>query len=161
MKISRQKTYSTREVAELVGIHRVTLQRWIKRVGIKPSQAIPMGVLREQKLYRWSQQDVEVVKHLKASQYGTGRGRKPAAGREQRAKSKELRRAATRLQSHAAIIEKAIGRLVDLGAGLGISPALPFLEVPGPNHLENAWRALCSAQDELRNVRTALLWWIY
>ena len=114
-----------------------------------------MGVLREQKLYRWSLQDVGAVRQLKDWQYGKGRGRKPAAEKEQRLKSKELRRARNRLESHVALLEKAIGRLVDLGAGLGISPALPFMESTGPNHLENAWRALCSAQDELRKARSA------
>lgn len=153
-KTPTQKTYSTREVAELVGIHRVTLQHWIKRSGIIPKEAIPMGALREQKLYRWSQKNVEDLKRWKAWQYGEGRGRKPTAEREQRLKSKELRRARNRLESHMALLERIIGSLVDLGAGLGISPALPFMEPPGPNHLENAWSGLCSAQDELRKARS-------
>jgi len=113
-----------------------------------------MGNLREQKLYRWSKQDVGVLRKLKKRHYRKGRGRKPAAERMQHLKSKELRRARNRSESPIAILEGIIDRLEALVAGLGMTPTLPFIETTEPNPLENAWRALRSALDELRKERS-------
>ena len=75
---------------------------------------------------------------------------------EQRLKAKRLRRAKDRLESDVAILEKIMGRLVELQVTLGISPALPFKEPIGRNHLEYARSSLRSAQDELRKARSEL-----
>ena len=133
----------------MIGIHRVTLQRWIKRFRINPEQAIPMGNLREQKLYRWSQRDVQKLRRFKYRQYRKGRGRKPAAKRKLRL---TFWRARKRWESQVAVVQGIIACLEDLMAELGITPKRHFRESTGGNHLENAWRAFSSAKDELRKA---------
>ena len=70
------RTYSTQEVAELLGIHRVTLQEWLSAGKIRPSQAIPM---RGRTLWRWTRGDVQKVRQYKTAHYRRGRGRKKKA----------------------------------------------------------------------------------
>ena len=67
------RTYSTQEVAELVGIHRLTLQEWLSAGKVRPSQAIP---LKGRTLWRWTRADVKKVRQYKAARYRKGRGRK-------------------------------------------------------------------------------------
>jgi excisionase family DNA binding protein len=66
------KTYSTLEVARLVGVTSGTLHRWIRenRVAAPPVQGL--GKLR---IRIWSGEDVENVKAYKAARYRKGRGR--------------------------------------------------------------------------------------
>lgn len=66
------RTYSTQEVSELVGIHRVTLQEWLSTSKVRPSQATPM---KGRTLWRWTPADVEKVRQYKAAHYRKGRGR--------------------------------------------------------------------------------------
>ena len=65
------KTYSTAQVAELVGIHRVTLQNWLSAGKVRASRSMRMngGTLR-----RWTDADVKKVKKYKAAHYWEGRG---------------------------------------------------------------------------------------
>lgn len=69
------RTYSTQEVAELLGIHRLTLQEWLSAGKVRPSQAIPMKGGRT--LWRWTRADVIKVRQYKAAHFRKGRGRKP------------------------------------------------------------------------------------
>jgi excisionase family DNA binding protein len=71
------RTYSTEEVAKIVGVHRVTLQEWLSRGKVRPSQAVPM---KGRTLWRWTQADVGKVRQYKAAHYRKGRGRKPKKG---------------------------------------------------------------------------------
>ena len=67
---------STRDVAELVGIHPITLEKWIRAKKVKPSRRVRIGG----RMYRlWSQADVERVREFKRAHYRKGRGRKKKA----------------------------------------------------------------------------------
>jgi MerR HTH family regulatory protein len=73
------KTFSTQEVANDVGIHPVTLRRWLAAKKIRPSIAIPTD---GQTLYRWTRADVKRLRRFKEAHYGKGRGpRKKSANR--------------------------------------------------------------------------------
>ncbi len=62
---------STPKVARMVGIHIVTLERWIAAGKVKPSERIRVG----SQTYRlWTTRDVERVKKYKAAHYWEGRG---------------------------------------------------------------------------------------
>ena len=65
------RTYSTSEVAEEIGVHRITLQRWLGSGLIRPSVEIP---LKGRTLWRWTKADLKRVRKVKASQRP---GRKP------------------------------------------------------------------------------------
>jgi excisionase family DNA binding protein len=67
------ETYSTKQVAQIVGIHRVTLQHWLAAGKVRASRSMPSngGTLR-----RWTPADVEKVRKYKAAHYWQGRGRK-------------------------------------------------------------------------------------
>jgi predicted site-specific integrase-resolvase len=68
------KTYSTKQVAKVIGIHWVTLRRWLANRRIRPSQGIR---LNGSTLWRWTDRDVERVRKYKEANYRKGRGRKP------------------------------------------------------------------------------------
>lgn len=64
---------STREVAQLVGIHLATLEEWISKRKVKPPRTVRIGA----KVYRlWADRDVERVRKYKEQFYRKGRGRK-------------------------------------------------------------------------------------
>lgn len=67
------RTYSTQEVADLVGIHLITLYEWLSARKVRPSHAIPM---KGRTLWRWTRADVKGVRQYKAVHYREGRGRK-------------------------------------------------------------------------------------
>ncbi len=71
---SGMRTYSTRQAAKLVGIHWVTLHRWLAAGKVRPSQSIQMN---GGKLWRWTHSDVGKVRRYKLKFYRKGRGRKP------------------------------------------------------------------------------------
>jgi len=71
------KTYSTLEVARLVGVTSATLHRWIRE---KRVPAPPLETLGKMRIRIWCKKDVENVKAYKAEHYRKGRGRKPKAG---------------------------------------------------------------------------------
>ena len=65
--------YSTREVAETVGIHVATLEEWLSKGKVKSPRTVQVGA----KNYRlWSERDVERVRKYKEKFYRKGRGRK-------------------------------------------------------------------------------------
>jgi excisionase family DNA binding protein len=67
------QTYSTQEVADLVGIHLITLYEWLSAGKVRASQATPM---KGRTLWRWTKADVKKVSQYKAAHYRKGRGRK-------------------------------------------------------------------------------------
>ena len=65
---------TTSEAAEAVGLHLVTLQRWIAAGKIKATTPILIGAVG----YRlWTNKDVEGLRKIKKQIYRKGRGRKP------------------------------------------------------------------------------------
>src|SRR6266446_6511272 len=65
--------HTTSEVAEIVGIHLATLQRWISQGKVHAPQPTLIGAVG----YRlWSQGDITRLKELKKAIYCKGRGRK-------------------------------------------------------------------------------------
>jgi excisionase family DNA binding protein len=67
------KTYSTLEVARLVGITSGTLHRWIRESRVAAPQVQTLGKMR---IRIWSREDVENVKAYKLARYRKGRGRR-------------------------------------------------------------------------------------
>jgi predicted site-specific integrase-resolvase len=76
-------TYSTQQTAKRVGIHWVTLYRWLAAKKIRPSVAIPIDGAKT--LWRWTDKDMAKLEKLKKATYRKGRGRKPK-GRKQELK---------------------------------------------------------------------------
>ncbi len=67
------KTYSTKQVARIVGVHKRTLARWFRSGKVKEPRRIRNGGIDARV---WTARDVERVKKYKAAHYGKGRGRK-------------------------------------------------------------------------------------
>jgi excisionase family DNA binding protein len=68
------KTYSTSQVASLLGIGYDTLHRWIQEKKITAPKTQLLGGVR---VRLWSERDVEIAKHYKAEHYwGKGSRRK-------------------------------------------------------------------------------------
>ena len=67
------KTYSTRQAAQLAGIHWVTLHRWLAAGKVRASRSLPSN---GGTLWRWTDADVKKVKKYKAAHYWEGRGQK-------------------------------------------------------------------------------------
>jgi predicted site-specific integrase-resolvase len=67
------KTYSTKQVAEAVGISWITLRRWLASGKIRPSKSLPFD---GRTLWRWTDGDLERLRKYKAAHYRKGRGRK-------------------------------------------------------------------------------------
>ena len=66
-------TYFTAQVARMVGIHKVTLQRWLLSGKVaEPRKIRNNGV----EVRIWTDRDVERVRKYKAANYCKGRGRK-------------------------------------------------------------------------------------
>lgn len=64
---------STAEVAAHVGVHRVTLERWLSSGKVKGPETTRIGGHN----YRmWTDRDIERVKRFKEKFYRKGRGRK-------------------------------------------------------------------------------------
>jgi predicted site-specific integrase-resolvase len=59
------KTYSTREVAKMIGRSHLTLLRWLSKGIIRPSVVVPYD---GRHLWRWTAADVERARRLKATQ---------------------------------------------------------------------------------------------
>jgi excisionase family DNA binding protein len=71
-------TYSTVEVAKLLGITSDTLHRWIRERRIV---APPVQTLGKMRIRIWSKEDVAKAKAYKAERYRKGRGRKRKSNR--------------------------------------------------------------------------------
>ena len=73
----RKFVISTATVAEIVGVHPATLERWISSRKLKPPRRLWVG----KKIFRlWNQKDVERVKRFKKSFYRKGRGGRRTKG---------------------------------------------------------------------------------
>lgn len=67
------KTYSTKEAAELIGVHWVTLLNWIRSGKVRPSQHLRMNGAT---YWRWTDSDIAKTKAFKAANYRQGRWRR-------------------------------------------------------------------------------------
>ena len=70
------KTYSTKRVARMVGIHWTTLHRWLAAKKVRSARSTPMD---GRTLWRWTETDVKRIRKYKAANYRKGRGRKKKA----------------------------------------------------------------------------------
>ncbi len=68
------KTYSTKQVARIVGVNKRTLTRWLRSGKLKEPRRIRGGGIDAR---IWTAHDVERVRKWKAAHYRKGRGRKP------------------------------------------------------------------------------------
>jgi predicted site-specific integrase-resolvase len=75
-------TCSTKQAAKRVGIHWVTLLRWLAAKKIRPSVAVPID--RGRTLWRWTEKDIAKLEKLKQATYRKGRGRKPKRKKKKR-----------------------------------------------------------------------------
>jgi excisionase family DNA binding protein len=67
----RDGKFTTAEAARKIGIHQVTLQRWIKSGKVRAPKPTLIGAVG----YRlWSLEDMEQLKAVKAAQYRKRRG---------------------------------------------------------------------------------------
>jgi predicted site-specific integrase-resolvase len=66
-------TYSTLQVAQSVGVHRITLQRWMSAGKVKASQCLQFN---GEKRWRWTEADLETVRKYKRLHYGERKGTK-------------------------------------------------------------------------------------
>ncbi len=67
------RTYSTKQVARMVGIGRSTLVGWLRSGKVKEPRRIRNGGVDARV---WTARDVERVRKWKAANYRKGRGRK-------------------------------------------------------------------------------------
>ena len=67
------RTYSTKQVARMVGIGRSTLVSWLRTGKLKEPRRIRNGGIDAR---IWTARDVERVRKWKAAHYRKGRGRK-------------------------------------------------------------------------------------
>jgi hypothetical protein len=61
-----KKTHSTKEAAKLIGVHSLTVHRWIRDAKIRPSVALPMG--GGNTLWRWTDADIAKGRKVKVAQ---------------------------------------------------------------------------------------------
>lgn len=72
-------TYSTAQAAALLGLNRVTLQRWLISGKVKEPKRLSVGGVE---VRVWTDRDVERVRNYKQENYCKGRGRKPNRKRQ-------------------------------------------------------------------------------
>lgn len=65
---------STEQVAKVVGVNRVTLERWLSSGKLKGPRVVSIG---RGTFRQWSQADVDRIQKYKQENYRKGRGRKP------------------------------------------------------------------------------------
>ncbi len=65
---------STQDVAQRVGINRVTLERWLSSGKVKAPKTVQFG---KNEFRNWTAEDVARVRKYKQANYRKGRGRKP------------------------------------------------------------------------------------
>jgi excisionase family DNA binding protein len=71
------KTYTTVQVAKLLGVGRDTIYRWMRANKIPSGKVIPVGVGASFQARQWTERDVERIRKYKQENYLKGRGRKP------------------------------------------------------------------------------------
>ncbi len=62
----------------MIGINRVTLERWLSSGKLEPPRTVRFG---RSEFRNWTASDVNRVRKYKAANYRKGRGRKPKAKR--------------------------------------------------------------------------------
>jgi predicted site-specific integrase-resolvase len=67
------RSYSTKQVTELIGIGRMTLLRWLKKGNLREPRRLRNGGMNARV---WTDRDVERVRRYKMKNYRKGRGRK-------------------------------------------------------------------------------------
>ncbi len=67
-------TYSAAQAARMLGIHKVTLQRWLLDGKVAEPNKVRIGNIESR---IWTHSDVEHVRRYKQKNYRKGRGRKP------------------------------------------------------------------------------------
>ena len=70
------KEYSTAQVARMIGVHKVTLKRWLLEGKMKEPRKVRVGNVDAR---IWIDRDVERVRKYKQENYRKGRGRKAKA----------------------------------------------------------------------------------
>jgi excisionase family DNA binding protein len=65
---------STEEVAQKVGIHRVTLEHWLSSGKVESPRIVRYG---KNQFRNWTPADVDRIRKYKQKNYRKGRGRKP------------------------------------------------------------------------------------
>jgi len=71
--LSLSRTYSTKEAAKKVGVHWMTLHKWLAAGKIRPSEQIGMN---GGKHWRWTSKDIEKIKKYKEEHFREGQGRR-------------------------------------------------------------------------------------
>lgn len=69
-----KRTYATAQAARMIGINRVTLQRWLIEGKVREPKKVTAGSVE---VRVWTRRDVERVQRYKQENYRKGRGRKP------------------------------------------------------------------------------------
>ena len=67
------RTYSTGQAAKMLGVNRVTLQRWLIAGRVGEPKKVKMGGVE---VRIWTDRDVERLRKYKQENYCKGRGRK-------------------------------------------------------------------------------------
>lgn len=65
--------HSTREVAELIGVHLATLEEWLGKGKVKAPKTVRVGA---RNFRIWTEKDIERLRKHKEKYYRKGRGRK-------------------------------------------------------------------------------------
>ena len=73
------RNYSTAQAAQILGIGRQTLHRWIASGAVAAPRLSNVGGV---KIRIWTRRDLEQVRKYKQKNYRKGRGRKPKRGRK-------------------------------------------------------------------------------
>jgi DNA-binding transcriptional MerR regulator len=68
------KNFSTSQAARMLGVHKVTLQRWLLNGRVAEPRRISNGGVDARV---WTERDIERVRKYKQENYRKGRGRKP------------------------------------------------------------------------------------
>jgi len=71
--LSLSRTYSTKEVAKKVGVHWMTLHKWLAAGKIRPSAQLDMN---GGKHWRWTPKDIAKIKRYKKEHFREGQGRR-------------------------------------------------------------------------------------
>lgn len=72
--MGRVQTYSTAQVAQKIGVHKLTLIRWLLDKKVPEPKKVRIGRISSR---IWIDRDVERVHKYKQENYRKGRGRKP------------------------------------------------------------------------------------
>jgi excisionase family DNA binding protein len=67
------RTYSTAQAAQLIGVHKTTLKRWLISGKVSEPRRIGNGGISARV---WTGRDIERVRKFKTAHYCKGRGRK-------------------------------------------------------------------------------------